>query len=178
MNKAQSIVGDSNHRADHDYYPTPDYATQALLDKEQFSHQIWEPACGEGHMSKVLIKNGYNVISSDLIRRGYGTPEIDFLTSEQSYDNIITNPPFSLGLEFILRAKKLSNHKIAMLLKTQFLEGVRRQPMFLDTEFPLKCMYQFSKRLTFGNKKSGGMLSFAWFVWQKDYVGKPYIDWI
>ena len=177
MNKAQSIIGDGKNRKADDFYSTPPYATQALLDKEKFTGTIWEPACGEGHMSKVLIANGYQVDSSDLIDRGYGT-QLDFLSSNKTYDNIITNPPFSIGLEFVLKAKQSANHKIAMLLKTQFLEGISRQAMFLDDKFPLKCMYQFSKRLTFGDKSSGGMLAFAWFVWDKQHTGKPYIDWI
>lgn len=175
-NKAQSIIGDGKNRKADDFYPTPPYATQALLDKEIFNGSIWEPACGQGHMSQILISNGYQVDSSDLIDRNYGI-QLDFLSSNKTYNNIITNPPFSLGLEFVLKAKQCANEKIAMLLKTQFLEGVSRYDMFQDTIFPLKCLYQFSKRLTF-NQKSGGMLSFAWFVWDKHYVGKPYIDWI
>ena len=44
-----------------------------------FRGDIYEPCCGQGHISKVLIENGYNVFSSDLVDRGYGTPRIDFL---------------------------------------------------------------------------------------------------
>jgi hypothetical protein len=69
-----------------------------------------------------------------------------------------------------------------MFLKTAFLEGSKRHDMFQDKQFPLKCIYQFSKRVNFGihagTHKSGGMIPFAWFVWDKDYIGKPYIEWI
>ena len=55
----------------NDYYATEPRAIELLLDLESFSDHIWEPACGEGHLSKVLEKKGYNVYSTDLIERGY-----------------------------------------------------------------------------------------------------------
>ena len=54
--------------------------------------------------------------------------------------------------------------------------------MFQDKIYPLKTMYQFCKRVTLyksGVKmKNSGMISYAWYVWDKDYVGKPTIEWI
>ena len=59
-------LGASNHvsedRAKHDYYATDPKAIELLLDEETFSHEIWEPACGEGHLSKALIDRGYDVL--------------------------------------------------------------------------------------------------------------------
>jgi 2-polyprenyl-3-methyl-5-hydroxy-6-metoxy-1,4-benzoquinol methylase len=65
-------------REKDDFYPTPENATQSLLDKQKFEGNIWECACGNGAMSKVMIKNGYDVYSSDLINRDYGEIGIDF----------------------------------------------------------------------------------------------------
>ena len=91
---------------------------------------IWEPACGEGHISKVLAAHGYEVISTDLIYRGFGEPEpMDFLTETfpDFEGDIITNPPYSAGLEFVKRALETvrPGGKVAMFLKVQFLEGKR-----------------------------------------------------
>lgn len=70
-------LGASNHtmnsRAENDYYATDPRAVELLLEKEEFSNNIWECACGEGHISKALKQNGYEVLSTDLIDRGYGT---------------------------------------------------------------------------------------------------------
>lgn len=53
---------------------------EMLLQMEAFAPVIWEPACGEGHISKVLAAHGYEVISTDLIYRGFGDPEpLNFL---------------------------------------------------------------------------------------------------
>ena len=73
-------AGHANHaRQSEDYYATEPKATELLCELEQFSHDIWEPACGEGHMVKVLQSKGYNVRASDLIDRGGGTRYMIFL---------------------------------------------------------------------------------------------------
>ena len=82
--KVFTTLGSSNHvpeeREAFDYYATDPRAVEMLLELEQFSPVIWEPACGEGHISKVLQAHGYEVISTDLIYRGFGDPEpLDFL---------------------------------------------------------------------------------------------------
>ena len=182
--KSLSIVGSSRNNGERDaddFYPTPAYAVEELLKREVFIGNVWECACGEGDISQVLKKAGYEVISTDLIDRGYGE-QIDFFKSNIIADNIITNPPYKIALDFVLKAKKQSTKKIAMFLKTVWLESESRYDMFQDKEFPLKKIYQFSKRVTLyksGIKmKNSGMIAYAWYVWDKDYVGKPTIEWI
>jgi len=191
VDTARKIAGDNSRlgRSKADFYPTPPNATKALLLYEKFEGSIWECACGKGDISKILIAHRYDVISSDINDYGYGSPNVDFLNSNsifgeqlQQDDNIITNPPFEFALEFVLQAKQYSRFKIAMFLKTAFLEGAKRYEMFQDKQFPLKCIHQFSKRVNFGihagTHKNGGMIPFAWFVWDRNYEGKPYINWI
>jgi len=169
-------------REKDDFYPTPPMATERLLDVEKFDGDIWECACGDGAISKVLEQHNYKVYSTDLINRDYGETGIDFLMETQISDNIITNPPFKLSLPFVYKAIELANKKVAFLCRITFLEGVARQKMFQET--PLENVYIFSRRITFtnpnnGNKThGGGMLAFAWFVWNKNYTGKPKLNWI
>jgi hypothetical protein len=179
-----SIVGASRKNGERevdDFYPTPAYVVEALLQREKFEGNIWECACGEGDMSKVFINHGYDVISTDLIDRGYGE-QLDFFKSDIIVDNIITNPPYKYALEFVLKAKKQSRNKIAMFLKTVWLESESRYKMFQDIEYPLRTVYQFSKRVSLYNNgvklKNSGMIAYAWYVWDKNYVGKPTIEWI
>ena len=184
MNKGLSIVGSSRNNGERekdDFYPTPAWAVEELLKREVFTGTIWECACGEGDISEVFIKNGFEVHSTDLVDRGYGNQE-DFFISDFIADNIVTNPPYKLALEFVLKCKQQSRNKIAMFLKTVWLESDSRYEMFQDKEFPLKTVYQFSKRVSLyknGVKmKNSGMISYAWYVWDKNYVGKPTIEWI
>src|SRR5262245_62982164 len=86
---------------------------------------IWEPACGEGHMAAVIAEFTSAVIASDVFDYGYGTAPHDFLYDDPltTPDWIITNPPFSIACEFTLRALKLASTGVAMLVRTQWIEG-------------------------------------------------------
>jgi hypothetical protein len=65
------------------------------LSVEHFEGTIWEPACGDGAISKVLEAAGYDVISTDLIDRGFGQGGVDFLKTTKALGrNIVTNPPY------------------------------------------------------------------------------------
>lgn len=180
LKRAQSLVGTSEGRPVGDWYPTPPEATIALLEREKFTGTIWEPACGDGAMSKVMVDAGYEVISTDLYDRGYGVSGEDFLFSTRTADNVVTNPPFTLGEEFIWKALSATTGKVVMLTKLQFLEGAKRKRMFEST--PLKTVYVFSKRLTMtrnGEKmKNSGMIAFAFLVWEHGYQGAPSVQWI
>lgn len=183
--KANGLTGHKNggEREKDDFYPTPPHATIALLERERFVGGIWEPACGDGAISKVLIERGFKVFSSDLYDRGYGKSGIDFITYEPKHKvpNIITNPPYKLGQEFVEKALKVTKRKVAMLFKLNFLESERRYELFKNT--PLKTVYVFSKRLNFYSgtlekTAKSGVLAYAWYVWDYDYDGKPTLDWI
>ena len=165
-------------RHKNDFYATPSLATQELLKKECFGGTLWECACGDGAISKVLIDNGYDVYSSDLIDRGYGE-QLDFLQSDKKVDNIITNPPFNLSTEFTLHALKLARKKIIMLNKLSFLEGIKRNKEIFSKN-KLQNVYVFSKRLNFRKYigEMNGLMAFAWFVFNQDYEGNAQLQWI
>lgn len=57
-NSMFKVLGASNHtteaRADRDFYATDPECMSALLKREKFSADIWEPACGMGHLAKAI----------------------------------------------------------------------------------------------------------------------------
>ena len=180
---AGMLINGFNLRGDRqkdDFYATPPEATQQLLNVEKFEGKIYEPCCGQGHISKVLIKNGYDVESSDLVDRGYGKSNIDFLMEYQTRDNIITNPPYGrLLMQFVRQTQKIADKKIAMLLKLTFLEGQERKEFF--KEYPPTRVHVFSKRLSLmknGESYDGGMMALAWFVWEKNKKTTTTINWL
>lgn len=182
-NKVLSIMGVGDNRQPYDFYPTPVYVTEALLKRETFEGDVWECASGSGKMSKVIEK--YNeCFSSDFrVDDVYGQGGWDFLTQlDKETDNIITNPPYKHATQFVLRAKQIANKKIAMILKLTFLESMGRyKKIFTDKEFPLKSVYVFSGRIQFspdGAQAGSPTLSHAWYVWDKNYEGKPTLSWI
>lgn len=117
----------------NDFYATEPKALELLLEKETFSKDVWECACGNGHLSKVLEKHGYNVKSTDLIQREYGIGGGRFPAMPGKWNgDIITNPPYKYAQEFVEKATELitDGHKIAMFLKIQFLDSKVRRKMF------------------------------------------------
>lgn len=183
--------GASNHseeeRAQHDFYATDPTAVELLLERETFSPYIWECACGMGHISEALKKSGYNVKSSDIYDRGYPDTEvIDFLSLKKGDvkkdvpRDIITNPPYKFGKEFVKQALDISmdSAKIAMFLKLTFLESKSRKKLF--EEYPPKTIYVFSERIDCWKngikpEKSLKAVCYAWFIWEKGFTGDTVI---
>lgn len=180
-------IGASNH-ADHDrqredYYATEPAATEWLCKLEEFCPIILEPSCGEGHISRELIKAGYNVTSRDLVDRGFGEVA-DFLSIEnQEWEgDIVTNPPYKYAQEFVEKALRIipEGRKVAMFLKLTFLEGQSRRHLFRN--FPPRRVWVSSARLKCamnGDFDSIGSsaTAYAWFIWEKGYKGSTEIKW-
>lgn len=185
MMEGNKIAGanPSRGRVDGDYYATHPSSTKALLNVEEIIYPALEPACGAGHICKLL--NG-DFDAFDLIDRGYGKYNVDFLSSSypRKYNTIITNPPFNLFLDFLKKALEIAEKKVIFFGKLQALEGQKRAS-FMETT-PLKFVYVFKKRqqpLRDGKENDNGKrlsstMAFAWFVWDKEYSGRPMIKWI
>lgn len=192
-NKVFTTLGASNHineaRADHDYYATDPRALEMLLDLEDFSENVWECACGGGHLCDVLKEYGHNVKATDIVDRGYSGVTIkDFLATTKAdiaaepQHDIITNPPYVLAKEFVQHALDISNDgaKIAMFLKLQFLEGKARRELFAT--YPPKKVYVSSSRLNCAkngefDRQESSAVAYAWFVWEKGYNGATILEW-
>ncbi|MBI1211771.1 MAG: hypothetical protein GC190_09940 [Alphaproteobacteria bacterium] len=164
-----------------DYFPTPRWATHALVDNEHFDSEIWECACGDGAMAEVLARTGNAVVATDLYPRGYGASGHDFLKSERRIANIVTNPPYNVAEAFVAQGLKLAEKKLALLLRLAFLEGTNRaNTIFAET--PPARVWVFSERITFymaGAKRAGGgTTAYAWFVWDKAHAGATQLHWL
>lgn len=156
-------------RSKSDFYPTPPDATQALLDFIRIPKGtlVWEPACGEGHMVRVLEENGMQVIGTDI---QCGT---DFLTADKpsAIQWIITNPPFSLAEQFIRRS---AQHSVpfAMLLKAQYWNAKKRYPLFLELPPSYVLPLTWRPDFLFGERGCGSpLLDVMWCVWGMNFPG-------
>jgi hypothetical protein len=131
-------------RAGQDFYATPAWVTEALLRHVRFRGPVWEPCCGDGAMSSVLAGQGYDVISTDLVDRGFGEAGVDFLTTytvPSGCRSIVTNPPYgdsgshaaqsrspTAMLEFLRHAMMLTRSvqgQLALLVRLQWVAGRR-----------------------------------------------------
>jgi hypothetical protein len=163
-----------------DFFATPPWATFALIDNEPFEGDIWECACGDGAMSRVLEQTGCPVYSSDLFSRGYGDHGHDFLAPHRLADNIITNPPYNCAEGFVANGVIHAKRKFALLLRLAFLEGANRaNTIFAKT--PPSRVWVFSERITFYptgvEVKGTGTTAYAWFVWDRDAPNRTELKW-
>ena len=181
-------IGASNHskyeRQPEDYYATDPIAAKLLLEVKPDLNNIWECACGEGHLARVFNEAGKLRKATDLIDRGYGTVK-DFLLNTEPYHNgdIVTNPPYKYAQEFVEHAinKVDVGRKVCMFLKVLFLETQTRKRLF--TQYPPKVIYISSSRINCaknGDFKTynSSAIAYAWFVWEKGSYGAPVIKWI
>lgn len=164
-----------------DFYPTPAWATLALVENEKFDGDVWECACGDGAMSSVLERTGNPVYSSDLYDRGFGEVGVDFRASKRQSANIVTNPPFNSAEDFVRAGLENATKKLALLLRLAFLEGAGRQHSIFNKN-PPATVWVFSERITFYPKdvaqKGSGTTAYAWFVWDKNHNGATQLRWL
>ena len=139
-----------------------------------------------------VIKNKFkcNVTGIDIVDRGYPNTIVgDYLQwdTDKKFDNIISNPPYSLGGEFVEKSMDLlnTNGKLAMFLKIQFLEGGKRKELY--KKYPPKYIYVFRNRMSTWNngqpldpqgKRWATTMCHAWFIWEKGNADEPVVRWL
>ena len=185
-----STIHSKEERQKHDFYATDPKALELFLERIEkdgltLSKQLWEPACGDGQLSKKLTEKGYHVVSTDLINRGYGDGTLDFTKNEFIFfGDILTNPPYKHAQMFVEKAINAvpNNGKVVMFLRLQFLEGISRGVLY--DKYPPKYVYVHRKRVnTWKNndpaeRKKTSAVCFAWFWWEKGFTGEPTLRWL
>lgn len=168
-------------RQTQDWYCEPPRAVHALLDFENFSGDIWDPACGKGTIPEICKARGMDAFGTDIRQRGGAAWTEDFLWSHATAKNVITNPPFSLAVDFTLKALTFAS-KVAILQRTSWLEGEKRyQQLFSRNQ--LAHVWQFRSRISMPPGDSdaeakGGSVAFAWFVFCRDHNGPFQGGWL
>lgn len=175
-NKFGSWVAGGNStegRKKDDFYATPPECLMSLLSHYKPSGTVWEPACGDGAISRALQSKGIDVISTDLNDYGFGESGRDFLLeSVKMADCVITNPPFNLAEKFIRKCHDLNVSDFAMLLKTQYWHAAKRVKLFNEVR-PSKIL-AMTWRPDFTNKGSPTM-DCIWVVWQRGSTVTEYL---
>lgn len=164
----------SYDRVEGDFYPTPQENVDCLAHFVDLSDEIiWEPACGEGHISKRIFKFCKGVYSTDLYDRGFGHAPCDFLKQDRmpniDCNMIVTNPPFAdVAEEFIRRALILTAPtlgKVAMFMRNEYDMASSRDDLFEGhPAFRMKIAVTKRPRWFEGSKGSPRH-NFAWYFW-------------
>lgn len=165
-----------------DRYYTPEWATKILTDDWPFPESVthvWEPCCGKGFLSDVLIKNtSCEIIATDF-DKDCGAAVHDFLhdglpsglSEAISSVAIVTNPPYTIpgatSADFVTKALEHTPY-VAMLLRLTWIEATKdRAPIFASR--PPSEIWAISPRVNFTTpdgtmSKNANMIS-CWFIW-------------
>lgn len=181
------LYGEAGYaRIDNDAYFTPRWCTQRLLDAVELRGPVWEPACGDGAIVRVLEANGYQVTASDLVDHGLEsaiTPS-DFLAGPVSPwpGTIITNPPYRDGLDeaFVRRALEATERlggMVAMLLRQEWDCAGHRRDLFKRPSFAAKLTLTKRPHWT-SQRRASPRHYFAWFLWDWRHRGPSKQDWL
>ncbi|SHO54371.1 DNA methyltransferase [Vibrio quintilis] len=154
----------TKQRIERDFYPTPVWCVKALLQQIEFrpNDVISEPCRGDGRILNELReshKTKWAEISED----------IDYLKPNQNMaaDVIITNPPFSLALEFISTAltRDLSyDGTMCFLLRLSMLGSKSRADFW--RKFPWTNLLILTPRPSFVHGSSDNS-EYAWICWDR-----------
>jgi hypothetical protein len=181
-------------RRENDFYPTPTWVTEALLDCVSLRGAVWEPCCGDGAMARAIQARDHRVTASDLADRGYGETGVDFLACTGfpvDCQSMVTNPPYGDGggslkgvqvpgalLHFVRHALRLTEQadgQLALLVRFQWLAG--RKAANLISSGPLSKVIVLRRRIRWfdmGPLTNHGQHHHAWLFWDCHHErGRP-----
>lgn len=179
-----AAMGDLGYdRVPLDHYPTPEWVTEAVVQTLKALRPeigaIWEPACGNGAMSRVLERHYEKVWSTDVADYGFGQSGVDFLAVDDSFHSkhaIVTNPPYGdLAEGFIRKALRLTErHKglVAMLVRHEYDTARGRVDLFQHPAFVAKLVLTTRPRWIEGST-GAPRHSYAWMFWDHQNIGAP-----
>lgn len=196
---AQAVMAARREPIDSlDPFPTPPWATRALLYYvigEIWNNAFcWEPAAGHGIMAAVLAEYFGLVLATDVhdygaLRAlhgvgsfiGDGPDSIHRRLPNNKPDWIITNPPYRLGAEFCDKALDLAQTGVALLLRSNWVEGVERWHKIFKKR-PPAIVAQFVERVPMVKGRwdpdASTATAYSWFVWRMPNPGVTRLVWI
>lgn len=168
-------------------FETPEWAVEAILEKEILTKMVLDPCCGTGILSEAAKVAGYDVLPLDLNDWGYGISGINFLEMQTLINeaarfdqySVLMNPPFSKACEFVDRAKKLGVRKILCFQRFAWWEGAldkgkKRGRWWANN--PPNRIYICGERANCWRvdippegRGSSSPTAHAWFVWEDSH---------
>lgn len=167
-----------------DFDPTPHDATAAFLAAEgdrihEIGGPVWENAVGAGHIADVFTSQGFDVIGSDVVDRGWpGTVVKSFYDCDTACANIIvTNPPYNEinardgHGRWLRHCMNLDIRYVAMLLNWDWIAARQNGMDELHRLYPVSRAYVCTWKIDFRGGGSPPQRN-AWMVWDRDWQGE------
>lgn len=171
-----------------DWYVEPAWCDTALFAVEQFQGVVHDPCCGLGRVLDAAKAAGCETFGGDIVDRGASArhPFLlhNFIANPYVCENIAFNPPYKYDDEAVRAAVEFSVRKAAVLLRSKWANGGKRS-RWLEG-LPLRRVRQLAPRpsmppgavvLANEGEPSGGQEDFAWYIFERGYIGEPTFGW-
>lgn len=159
IKSAKKKVGEALNYSDS--YFTPEKVYEALPINWKNYKTAYEPSMGDGRLFLFLEEQGLQVDGGDVI---YGEDE-SFFEWDGYVDLIITNPPFSMGEEFIQYAR--SRADTVIMLHQQSFMATKRRFNFWKENVP-DATFLYNTQIDFTGLGRGRAAQYCqWYVWQQ-----------
>ncbi len=173
-----------------EFWRTPEWPIEAILRVELLTARVFDPCCGDGAMTDIARRHGYEVIASDLYDWGIGEAGVDFLTTPEGGrthgHTIFMNPPFSKACDFVERGMALGARKIVCFQRWAWWESAGRRAWW-EAHRPQR-IYVCSDRATCWlgtipeeekidekGRRRGTSNAHGWFIWESGQPTGPLI---
>ena len=183
-----SATGRGGARIDGDKYYTPDAVAAACINAVGWGMRATfvEPSVGGGAFARALREDGYNVfgVDNDPTAPGFRDCDLGYAVSDFSAwqppnglrpDFVVGNPPYNQAEEHIRHALSVARSAVGMLLRVNFLGGVKRRAFFRNHR-PFQ-VHVLTPRPSF---TGGGTdaTEYAFVVWAHGSNHSTSLDWI
>lgn len=178
-----------------DYFPTPPWATRAMLHEILIPRQnFWfpiaemtalDPCCGGGHMVVPLREVFRQVEFSDVHDWGFNPPIRDFTFESRASleadgrivpDWLFVNPPFNIAQSFFDTALKIARKGVAFFVRVSWLSGQERYRLiYRDT--PPTYVVHFAERVSLmegvWDPELSSATDYVWLAWVDGVPPQP-----
>ncbi len=172
-----------------DWYVEEEWVDHRLFEYEPFEGSICDPACGLGRIVEAARCARFtHAWGQDKVdRSAYCERTADFLSDDfrdRTPENVVSNPPFKLSREFVVRARQIAARKVVMLLPLGWISGDKRSRWLEETR-PRRVLILTPRpstppgpALLTGLLPRRGKTDFAWYIWERGYNGEPEFAWL
>lgn len=185
--RSANVMNERNQPADSlEYFPTPPWATRALLHEVMLRRLPWfrfetmsalDPCCGGGHMLPPLRQVFDQVEFSDVHDWGINPPIRDFTfeTTEALAadgrllpDWIFCNPPFNIASVFFEQTLRIAQVGFAFFVRSSWLSGQERYEL-VYRNCPPTYVIHFAERVALiegaWDPEASSATDYVWLVW-------------
>lgn len=167
-------------RRKNDFYETPEWCLDALVESEPLVGPYFDPCCGNGAIVRFFDERGEDACGADI------DPELIaecsdlnvlvadfFVRGPTGFGAIVMNPPYKDAANFIRYALTISppGRKVAALLRLNFLGSSRKRLDLFDRNSGFRAVHVLARRPSFTGNGRTDACDYAWAIWESGYQG-------